>query len=145
MHKVVRSEVKGVPETYQLWVELAVPCQQTFSQSQSVLPSLLYCHSVFCCCSRDINSPEIIARTHARVELAHFPARCIIRAWEAWGHRPCSFQVLTMHQVGKCAISTWAWVLGFYPMTSKKYQSSHVEIEHFHTPCFCMNCILVMG
>ncbi len=33
----------------------------------------------------------------------------------------------------------------FYPMTCKKHQGSHVEITHFHTLLFCMNCVLVMG
>ena len=52
-----------------------------------------------------------IERTHA--EIAHFPMRCILRVWEAWSHRPTAFQVLMMHQVGKCANSTQAWVLAF--------------------------------
>ncbi len=33
----------------------------------------------------------------------------------------------------------------FYPITCKKYQGSHVEIVHFHTPLFCMSSVLVMG
>ena len=41
--------------------------------------------------------------------------RCVIRAWEARGHRPNAFQVLMMHRVVKYAISTWVWVLAFIP------------------------------
>ncbi len=58
---------------------------------------------------------ENTARAHARAKIAHFPMRCIIRAWEAWSRRLSAFQVLMMHWVGKCAISTRAWVLTFIP------------------------------
>ena len=55
----------------------------------------------------------IIARTHACVEIVHFPMRCIIRAWEAQDHRLSAFQILMMHRVGKCVISAWVWILAF--------------------------------
>ncbi len=53
----------------------------------------------------------IKARMHAHAEIAHFPTRCIIRAWEALGLQRCASQVLMMHLIWKCAISTRAWVL----------------------------------
>ncbi len=40
--------------------------------------------------------------------------------------QPSACQVLMIHWVGKCAISTQAWVLAFYPMTC------NMEITHFH-------------
>ena len=58
---------------------------------------------------------NIIARTHVGAEIAHFRTRCIIRVWEAQGRRPRAFQILMMHLVGKCMISTWTWVLAFIP------------------------------
>ena len=58
---------------------------------------------------------NIIARTHAHTEIAHFPMRCIIRALEAQGHRPSGFLVLMMHQGEKCTISAWERVLAFIP------------------------------
>ena len=51
------------------------------------------------------------ARTHDYVEIAHFPTQCIIRTWKVLGLWPRVSQALVMHQVGRCAISTWAWVL----------------------------------
>ena len=44
------------------------------------------------------------------------------------------FQILMVHQVGKCAISARTWVSCIYPMTCKKHQSSCAEITHFPTP-----------
>ncbi len=45
----------------------------------------------------------IKARTHACAEIRHSPTRCIIRKWKAHSFR--------MHPVGKCVVTTWAWVL----------------------------------
>ena len=56
---------------------------------------------------------ENIARTHAHAEIAHVLMKCLIRAWEARDCRPSAFQVLMMHQGGKCVIYAWAWVLAF--------------------------------
>ena len=39
----------------------------------------------------------IKARTHAHVEIAHFPTQCIIRAWESQGRGQSASQVLMMH------------------------------------------------
>ena len=52
------------------------------------------------------------ARTHAHAEIAHLPRRCTAGAWEAQVHRLSAFQVLMVHLVGKCAISTWAFAVG---------------------------------
>ena len=41
--------------------------------------------------------------------------RCIIRTWKALSLWPRAFQTLILHLVGKCTISTWAWVLAFIP------------------------------
>ena len=60
-----------------------------------------------------------IARNHAHAKIAHYSMRRIIRAWEAWGHRPNDCQVLMMHWAGKCADSTLAGVLTFIPRTVK--------------------------
>ena len=59
------------------------------------------------------NTSSNIARTHAHVEIAHFPTKCIIMAWEAGVHRPSPFQVLMMHLVVKCALFARAWDLAF--------------------------------
>ena len=58
---------------------------------------------------------QIIAGTHAHAEIAHFPTRCIIKAWETRGHRLSAFRVLMRHWVGKCVIFACAWVLAFIP------------------------------
>ena len=47
---------------------------------------------------------EVKARTHTYAEIMHFPMRCIISAWEAWGRRLSVFEVMMMHQAGKCVI-----------------------------------------
>ena len=52
-------------------------------------------------------SSSLIARTHARVEITHFSTSCIMRAWEARGHRPSSwflkagFSICKSHQCTK--------------------------------------------
>ena len=51
------------------------------------------------------------ARTHACAEIAHFPTRCIIRTWDAVVLWPHPSQALMMNLIGKCSVSTWAWVL----------------------------------
>ena len=53
----------------------------------------------------------INARTHADVEMAHFPTWGIIKTWKALSMRPCASQALMMHLIGKCVISAWTWVL----------------------------------
>ena len=65
-----------------------------------------------------------IARTHAHAEITHFPVRCTIRAWETRGCRQSAFQALTVHRVGKCAISTWAWVLAFIPSPTRNIKAA---------------------
>ena len=45
------------------------------------------------------------------VVIAHFLTWRIIRTWKAVDVHPHAFQVLMMHLIGICAISTWAWVL----------------------------------
>ncbi len=45
-------------------------------------------------------------------------------AWEAWGFRPSAFQVLMMHWVGKCVISTWAWVPAFIPWLIRNFRAA---------------------
>ena len=52
----------------------------------------------------------IKARTHAHTEIAHFPTQYIIRTWREISLQPCASQALMVHLIGKCAISTWAWV-----------------------------------
>ena len=89
-------------------------------------------------------SHGIKARTHAHTEITHFPMRCTIRTWEALGCRLSAFQVLMVHRVGKCVISTWAWVLAFIPW-HVKHQGSYVGITHFHTLFFCMKWVLGLG
>ena len=53
----------------------------------------------------------IIARNHVYAEIAHFPSRCIISSRKTLVLWPHASQALMMHQIGKCAISTWPWVL----------------------------------
>ena len=53
----------------------------------------------------------IKARIHACTEIAYFLTQRIIRTWRALSLWPCAFQALKMHLIGKCAISTHAWVL----------------------------------
>ncbi len=79
-----------------------------------------------------------IARTHACMEITHFPMTCIIRAWEAWGHRLSALQVLTIHhQVGKCVIPTWSWVLAFIPWPVRNIKAAmwkpHISTHPFST------------
>ena len=65
---------------------------------------------------------EMKARTHANVESAHFPMRCITRTWKALRLQHRASQALVMHLVGKCAISAEAWFLGiYYPLVNSKY------------------------
>ena len=58
------------------------------------------------------NTGHVIkARTHACIEIAHFPSWCIIRTWKALGLWSHASQALMVHLVGKCANSARAWVL----------------------------------
>ena len=70
-----------------------------------------------------------ITKTHAHVEIIYFST------WEVWGHRPSAFQVLMMHRVGKCVISTWGWVPAFilWPVKIIKaaMQNSHISTHPF--------------
>ena len=56
----------------------------------------------------------IEARTHAHVEIAHFPVQCIIRIWKALSLQMCASRALMMHRIAKCAISSWVWVLAIF-------------------------------
>ena len=59
----------------------------------------------------DVSCHGIKARTHACVEITHFPTRRIIRTWNALGLRPCASHARQMHLAGKCVISTWSGIL----------------------------------
>ena len=72
---------------------------------------------------------RIIARTHACVEIVHFPMHH--QGLGSMRPQPSAFKVLIMHQVRKCVISTWVGSC-FYPIPCKKHQGSHAGIMHFH-------------
>ena len=57
----------------------------------------------------------IKARTHAIVEITHFPTQCIIRIQEALSLWHRASQALMVHFIGKCAISAQASVLPISP------------------------------
>ena len=52
-------------------------------------------------------------KTYAHSEIAHFPTQFIIRTWKALALWPRASQTM-MHLIGKCAISTWTWVLAIF-------------------------------
>ena len=58
-----------------------------------------------------LTNDGIKVRALAHAEIIHFPTRCIIRTRKALTLQPHASQALTMHLVGKCMISAWAWVL----------------------------------
>ena len=51
------------------------------------------------------------ARTHEHAEITHCQNQFIISIWKALGLQHCASHALIMNVFGKCAISTWAWVL----------------------------------
>ena len=67
----------------------------------------------------------IKAKTHTHVEIPHFPTWCIIRAWKALGLWPHASQAPMMHLIGKCSISTWAWILAI--STSIRIASTNTD------------------
>ena len=70
----------------------------------------------------------IVARTHAHPESAHFPARCIIRGWEARGLQLCALHALMMLCV--LAFITWP-VRNIKPVIWKL----HISIPFLHESC----------
>ena len=57
---------------------------------------------------------EIKARTHVHAEIVHFPTWCTLRTWRGLGLQPHASQALMMRLIGKCVISTWAWVFAIF-------------------------------
>ena len=96
----------------------------------------------------------IKARTHALAEIIYFPTRSIIRACKALGLWPRASQTLMICLVGKCAISTRAWVLGIWTPTRWAvslqvrlllFYSSGVCCLSCWVPCCWFRCIFVVS
>ena len=79
-------------------------------------------------------SSRMIARTHSRAEITHFPMRCIIMACDAQGHRLNAVQVLMMHHVANVQ---FPHVYGFLLLSYDLYETSRQPYRNHtfqHTP-----------
>ena len=74
-----------------------------------------------------------------------FPNEVHHQGLESRGCKASASQAAMMHQVGKCAISAWAWVLASIPWPVRNTKAAMQKLCISTHPFYCMNCVLRHG